>query len=110
MPLWAPLVDRMLELICHKPDLTRRELEAELKTHLSVQTLCRVLQRLLVAVKKVHIAAERSHSDVAEQRETLNLEQPYLHPEHFVFIDRTWAKNEHDRFPWDCGPSVGATS
>ena len=28
-PLWAPLADRMREVIRHKPDLTLRELEAE---------------------------------------------------------------------------------
>jgi transposase len=42
-PLWAALADRMLELIRHKPDLTLRELKAELKTDLSVQTLCTAL-------------------------------------------------------------------
>jgi transposase len=51
-PLWAPLADRMLELIRHKPDLTLRELKAELKTDLSVQTLCTALQRLRMTVKK----------------------------------------------------------
>jgi len=35
----------MLELIRHKPDLTLRELKAELKTDLSVQTLCTALQQ-----------------------------------------------------------------
>jgi transposase len=38
-PLWAPLADRMRELIRHKPDLTLRELKAELGTELSVPTL-----------------------------------------------------------------------
>jgi len=42
----------MLELIRHKPDLTLRELKAELKTDLSVQTLCTALQRLRMTVKK----------------------------------------------------------
>ena len=51
-PLWAPLADRMLELIRHKPDLTLRELKAELKTDLSVQTLCTALQRLRMTNKK----------------------------------------------------------
>jgi len=42
----------MLELIRHKPDMTLRELKAELKTDLSVQTLCTALQRLRMTVKK----------------------------------------------------------
>jgi transposase len=51
-PLWAALADRMRELIRHKPDLTLRELKAELGTELSVQTLCTALQRLRLTVKK----------------------------------------------------------
>lgn len=51
-PLWAPLADRMRELIRAKPDLTLRELKAELGTELSVQTLCTALQRLRLTVKK----------------------------------------------------------
>ena len=51
-PLWAPLTDRMLELIRQKPDLTLRELKAELGTDLSVQTLCTALQRLRLTIKK----------------------------------------------------------
>ena len=50
-PLWAPLTDRMRELIRQKPDLTLRELKAELGTDLSVQTLCTALQRLRLTVK-----------------------------------------------------------
>lgn len=52
MPLWAPLADRMREAICHRPDLTLRELKAELQTELSVQTLCTALKRLRLTVKK----------------------------------------------------------
>ena len=51
-PQWAPLSDRIQELIRHQPDLTLRELKAELKTDLSVQTLCVALQRLRLTVKK----------------------------------------------------------
>jgi transposase len=51
-PLWAPLTDRMRELIRQKPDLTLRELKTELGTDLSVQTLCTALQRLRLTVKK----------------------------------------------------------
>lgn len=51
-PLWAPLADRMRELVRHKPDLTLRELKAELQTDLSVQTLCTALQRLRLTIKK----------------------------------------------------------
>ena len=51
-PLWAPLADRMREAIRHRPDLTLRELKAELQTELSVQTLCTALKRLRLTVKK----------------------------------------------------------
>ena len=51
-PLWVPLTDRMRELIRQEPDLTLRELKAELGTDLSVQTLCTALQRLRLTVKK----------------------------------------------------------
>ena len=51
-PRWVPLSDRIRELIRHQPDLTLRELKAELKTDLSVQTLCVALQRLRLTVKK----------------------------------------------------------
>jgi len=51
-PLWAPLADRLRELIGQKPDLTLRELKAELQTDLSVQTLCTALHKLRLTVKK----------------------------------------------------------
>ena len=51
-PLWAALADRMRELIQQKPDLTLRELKAELHTELSVPTLCAALKRLRLTVKK----------------------------------------------------------
>lgn len=38
-PLWMALADRMREVIQHKPDLTLRELKAELQTEHSFQTL-----------------------------------------------------------------------
>ena len=50
-PRWAPLSDRIRELIRHQPDLTLRELKAELKTDLSVQTLCVALQRLRLRMR-----------------------------------------------------------
>ena len=52
IPLWAAFTDQIRELIQRKPDLTLRELKAELQTDLSVQTLCTALQRLRLAVKK----------------------------------------------------------
>lgn len=52
IPLWAPLADRMREVIRDKPDLTLRELKTELQTELSVATLCTALQRLRLTIKK----------------------------------------------------------
>lgn len=39
-PLWVDWADRMREIIQRKPELTLRELKAELQTDLSVATLC----------------------------------------------------------------------
>ena len=52
IPLWAALADQMQEIIRQKPDLTLRELKAELQTELSVQTLCTALKRLRLTIKK----------------------------------------------------------
>lgn len=52
VPLWAPLVDQMREAIHQKPDLTLRELKTELRTDLSVQTLCTALKHLRLTVQK----------------------------------------------------------
>lgn len=52
VPLWAPLADRMKQLIQLKPDLTLEELKRELQTDLSVPTLCTALQRLRLTIKK----------------------------------------------------------
>ena len=51
-PLWAALADRIREVIKQTPDLTLRELKAELKTDLSVSTLCVALQKLRLTIKK----------------------------------------------------------
>lgn len=51
-PKWAPLAERIRELIRQRPDLTLRELKAELQTDLSVQTLCTALQTLKLTLKK----------------------------------------------------------
>ena len=51
-PKWAPLADRIRELIRQRPDLTLRELKAELQTDLSVQTPCTALQKLKLMLKK----------------------------------------------------------
>lgn len=67
IPLWAPLADRILELIRQQPDLTLRELKAELHTDLSVQTLCVALQRLRLTVKKKY-SSPRSVSDRTSRR------------------------------------------
>lgn len=66
-PLWAPLADRMREIIQRKPDLTLRELKSELQTDLSVQTLCTALQRLRLTVKKKS-SSPRSESGQASRR------------------------------------------
>lgn len=52
VPKWAAEADRIVAIQREKPDLTLRELKAELRTALSVQTLCRALQKLKLTLKK----------------------------------------------------------
>jgi transposase len=52
VPKWAPQAQNIQAAIRRKPDLTLKELRAELKTDLSVQTLCRALQALRLVIKK----------------------------------------------------------
>lgn len=58
-PLWMALADRIREIIQKTPDLTLRELKAELQTDLSVQTLCTALQHLRLTVKKKCLSPRR---------------------------------------------------
>ena len=51
-PIWLEQEDAIREAIERKPDLTLRELKKELKTNLSVVTLCRALQQLKITFKK----------------------------------------------------------
>ena len=51
-PAWAPIADDIRAAIDAEPDLTLRELKERLGTDLSVQTLCRALQRLRLTLKK----------------------------------------------------------
>ena len=67
IPLWAALADQMQEIIRRKPDLTLRELKAELQTDLSVQTLCTALKRLRLTIKKKS-SSPRSRSGRTLQR------------------------------------------
>ena len=52
VPVWAPLADRIQEIVAGKPDITLRELKAELRTDLALSTLCTALQRLRLTFKK----------------------------------------------------------
>lgn len=52
IPLWAPFADRIRQVVAQKPDITLRELKAELQTDLSLATLCVALQRLRLTFKK----------------------------------------------------------
>ena len=97
VPLWAPLADRIRELIEQTPDMTLRELKAALNTDLSVTTLCVALRVLRLTFKKVLIASERTRPNVAARRDAMRAEQPTLDPDRLVFIDETWAKTNMTR-------------
>ena len=96
-PLWAALADRMRELIQQKPDLTLRELKAELHTELSVPTLCAALKRLGLTVKKKSLSPRSGSGRTSQRREELQREQPLVNPDRLVFIDETWAKTNMTR-------------
>lgn len=51
-PKWMVDAERIRRIIQRKPDLTLHELKEMLETELSVQTLCRALQRLRLTLKK----------------------------------------------------------
>ena len=51
-PKWAPLVPQIKQAIANQPDLTLKELKAQLKTELDVGTLCRALKKLKLTLKK----------------------------------------------------------
>lgn len=52
IPKWAAEAEQIEKAILQQPDLTLRELKDKLGTTLSVQTLCRALQRLRLTLKK----------------------------------------------------------
>lgn len=52
VPIWMPETDRIQAAIQRQPDLTLKELKAELSTDLSVQSLCRALRYLRLHIKK----------------------------------------------------------
>jgi transposase len=51
-PKWVAIKDQLVRLVTAKPDATLSELKAELQTPLSLNTLCRALQKLKLSVKK----------------------------------------------------------
>jgi transposase len=51
-PKWLAIKDQLVHLVTAKPDATLGELKAELQTPLSLNTLCRALQKLKLTVKK----------------------------------------------------------
>lgn len=52
VPKWHAEQEQIKAAIRRQPDLTLKELKAELGTELSVQTLCRALQQLKLHLKK----------------------------------------------------------
>jgi transposase len=52
VPRWQAEAERIKAAIERRPDQTLKELKAELGTSLSVQTLCRALQKLRLGLKK----------------------------------------------------------
>lgn len=51
-PRWVAIKDQLISLVTARPDATLGELKKELQTPLSLNTLCRALQKLKLTVKK----------------------------------------------------------
>ena len=51
-PRWMAIKDQLVRLVTVKPDATLSELKQELQTPLSLNTLCRALQKLKLTIKK----------------------------------------------------------
>ena len=97
-PKWAPLIPQIKQALAEKPDLTLKELKAQLQTQLDVGTLCRALKKLKLTLKtKVLKASEQDRPDVAVRRADWKVWQVGLAPERLVFLDETWAKTNMTR-------------
>lgn len=51
-PKWLAIKDQLVRLVTARPDATLSELKEEIQTPLSLNTLCRALQKLKLTVKK----------------------------------------------------------
>jgi transposase len=97
--------DWMLARIAAKPDVTLRELVAELEAR-AVQTSYGSVWRLLndegMSFKKSLRASEQNRPDVARRRVRWKTHQSRLDASRLVFIDETWAKTNMTRSHGRC--------
>jgi transposase len=102
---WRPLVltserDWLLARVAEKPDLTLREVVAELAergTPASYGAVWRFLAREGITFKKSLHASEQDRADIARRRARWKMHQGRLDPKRLVFIDETWAKTNMTR-------------
>jgi transposase len=97
--------DWMLRRLEAKPDLTLRELVAELQERsiaASYGSVWRLLNDEGVSFKKSLHASEQDRLDVARRRERWRRHQDKLDPARLVFIDETWAKTNMTRTHGRC--------
>src|SRR5262249_6844598 len=92
----------LLGRITEKPDLTLRAVLAELVNRgmvVSHGALGAFFAREGITLKKSLHASEQDHVDVARRRARWRQHQGRLDPRRLVFIDETWAKDQHDPPP-----------
>jgi transposase len=90
----------LLARIAEKPDLTLREMVAELAargTPASYGAVWRFFAREGITFKKSLHASEQDRADIARRRTRWKQYQGRLDPRRLVFIDETWAKTNMTR-------------
>ena len=91
--------------IAEKPDITGRELLAELherKVKVSYYGVWHFLDRAGLSFKKTLHASEQDRHDVARRREQWKRYQGKVDASRLIFIDETWAKTNMTRLHGRC--------
>jgi len=105
--------DWMLARIAEKPDLTLRELVAELQERCVATSygfgVASARRRRHQLQKKACTLRSKDRPDVAKRREQWKKYQSRLDASHLVFIDETWAKTNMTRTHGWCARGKGCS-
>ena len=92
--------DWLLARVAAVPDLTLREIRAELSGRgvvVGLWAVWRFYEAEGITFKKTIVAAEQTRADIASRRRRWARLQAAVDPRRFVFIDETWAKTNMTR-------------